>query len=153
MSGGRPKSDEKQRFLEKVKIMETGCHEWQSTLDKGGYGKFYRNGKQAKAHRVAYDLFVAPISANRHLLHSCDNRKCVNVEHLSFGSSRDNIADMDAKGRRGTKSTLTYSKVEEIRCLLLERYSQKEIANRFGVHQSAISRIKLNKTRLFKERD
>lgn len=33
---GRPPSDEKTRFLSKVLVMETGCHEWQAGIDRGG---------------------------------------------------------------------------------------------------------------------
>lgn len=146
----RPKSDVFVRFQKKVRIMDTGCHEWQATLDRGGYGKFYFEGEQLGAHRVAYRLFVGDIT-ERNVLHSCDNRKCVNPKHLFLGTLQDNIKDMDTKGRRGTRSRLTYADVGEIRKLLDLRYSQEEIAARFGVDQTTISKIKLGKTTLFRD--
>ena len=85
------------------------------------------------------------------VLHHCDNRKCVNPEHLFLGTLQDNIRDMDDKGRRGTKSCLTYSDANEIREMLSNRYSQKVIAKKFNVDQTTISRIKLGKTMLFKD--
>jgi hypothetical protein len=153
MPGGRPKSDETKRFLAKVKVMENGCHEWQASLNRGGYGKFnsYGGRNSDPAHRVAYRLFVAPVPAGVHVLHHCDNRKCVNVDHLFLGSTIDNVADMDAKGRRGTKSKLTYKDVDTIREMLANRYSQKVIAKKFMVHQTTISRIERHKTYIFKE--
>jgi predicted XRE-type DNA-binding protein len=150
MPGGRPKSDIRERFLAKVKKMESGCHEWQAGLHRDGYGKFCEDGKTIQAHRVAYALFVNPIPSGAWVLHRCDNRKCVNTEHLFIGDAVANIADMDVKQRRGTKSPLTYKDVEEIKILLADRYSQQEIADKFGVHQTAISRVKLGKTTIFK---
>ena len=150
MPGGRPRSDVKQRFLAKVKEMESGCHEWQAGQARGGYGKFTVWPKTTTAHRVAYELFVAPIPEGKSVLHRCDNRLCVNPDHLFIGDSVDNVKDMDQKQRRGTKSQLTYADVEQIKQMLADRFSQQVIAKKFGVHQGTISRIKLGKTTLFK---
>ena len=151
MPGGRPKSDTKQRFLAKVQKVESGCHEWQAGLHRDGYGKFVEAGKTIQAHRVAYSLFIGPIPTGAWVLHTCDNRKCVNPHHLFIGDRIANIEDMDRKQRRGTKSKLTYADVEKIKNLLNERYSQAHIAEEFGVDQTTISRIKLGKTTLFKK--
>ena len=150
MPGGRPRSDVKQRFLEKVKQMESGCHEWQAGQARGGYGKFQFVEKTVTAHRMAYELFVAPIPDGLCVLHRCDNRLCVNPEHLFLGDLDANVKDMDQKQRRGTKSRLTYADVEQIKQMLVDRYSQETIAKKFNVHQGTISRIKLGKTTLFK---
>ena len=150
MPGGRPRSDVKQRFLEKVKQMESGCHEWQAGQARGGYGKFQLVGKTVTAHRMAYELFVAPIPDGLCVLHRCDNRLCVNPEHLFLGDLADNIKDMDKKQRRGTKSRLTYADAEQIKQMLVDRYSQETIAKKFNVNQTTISRIKLGKSTLFK---
>lgn len=150
MPGGRPRSDVKQRFLEKVKQMESGCHEWQAGQARGGYGKFTVWPKTTTAHRVAYELFVAPIPNGKCVLHRCDNRLCVNPAHLFIGDTVDNIRDMDQKQRRGTKSRLTYADVEQIKQMLADRYSQQFIAEKFNVNQTVISRIKLGKSRLFR---
>lgn len=150
MAGGRPKSDEALRFLAKVKVMDSGCHEWQASFHKDGYGKFQTEGKAALAHRVAYRLFKQnPESLC--VLHRCDNRKCVNVEHLFLGTAKDNIADMDQKKRRGTKSKLTYANVDVIKNLLQDRYTQQYIAEKFNIDQTTVSRIKLSKSFLFKD--
>lgn len=152
MPGGRPPSDEKQRFLAKVRKVESGCHEWEAGLSRTGYGKFYFRGVVgSQAHRAAYELFVAPVPQGQHVLHKCDNRKCVNPRHLFLGTTADNVADMDRKNRRGTKSQLTYQDVEVIRDMLAADLPQQMIAKKFGVDQTTISRIKLRKTTLFKE--
>lgn len=150
MSGGRPKADVKQRFLTKVKVMESGCHEWQAGQARGGYGKFTVWPKTTTAHRVAYELFVEPIPTGRWVLHRCDNRLCVNPAHLFLGDAKENIKDMDAKKRRGTKSQLTYEDAEQIRQMLADRYSQQTISQKFNVSQATISRIKRNVTTLLR---
>jgi hypothetical protein len=152
MPGGRPPIDEKKRFLAKVKVVQSGCHEWQGSKNWQGYGKVYFRGVSSyPAHRASYALFVGEIPDGLNVLHECDNKPCVNPKHLFLGSLADNIADMDAKARRGTRSQLTYNDVAEIKDMLAARYSQTEIARRFSVHQTTISKIALKKSFLFKE--
>jgi hypothetical protein len=146
----RPKSDEKARFLAKVKVMDNGCHEWQAGLHRDGYGKFQFRNRTMQSHRAAYIIFVED-PKEKCVLHKCDNRKCVNLDHLFLGSLQDNINDMDVKRRRGSNSNLTYSQVAEIKIMLDARYSQMFIAKQFGCHQTTISRIFLNKHILFKK--
>ena len=147
----RPKSDVISRFISKIKVSENGCHEWTAGLHRDGYGKFQNNGKTIPAHRVAYELFVGEIPNKLWILHSCDNRKCVNPKHLFLGTSKDNINDMDNKKRRGSNSSLTYSDVAKIKEMIADRYTQAYIASKFGVCQTTISKIKLNKTVIFKK--
>lgn len=145
----RPRSDETKRFLDKVKVMQSGCHEWQAGLARGGYGKFQLPDRTVTAHRFAYQKFVGDIG-DKHVLHKCDNRKCVNPDHLFLGTIQDNIADMDAKGRRGSYSTTTLEFAEEIKKMLAERYSQQFVADKFGVSQSLVSRIHRNVKKFYK---
>ena len=144
----RPAGDVFKRFKAKVNNVSSGCHEWASTIKKDGYGSFHYQGRQAQAHRVAYELFRGQI-LGRWVLHKCDNRRCVNPDHLFLGAAIDNIRDMDAKARRGTKSKFTKSDAEEIKRMLKDRYSQQHVANLYGVSQAAISRVNLGKTKLF----
>lgn len=141
----RKKVDAKVRFLKKVAVVDSGCHEWQSTIHRDGYGKFWYLGKQIQAHRLSYMLFVGEVGENW-VLHKCDNRKCVNPDHLFLGSRIDNIRDMDQKGRRASKRKLNDDQVKQIRKMLDERYSQEYIAKQFSVCQAVISRIKRNVT-------
>lgn len=149
MPKGRTEQEVVSRFLSKVKVVENGCHEWQSTLHRDGYGKFWFKGKQIQSHRMSYKLFVGDVE-EKWVLHTCDNRKCVNPKHLFLGTSLDNVKDMDKKNRRGTKCKLTEEQVTQIKYFLMCGISQQTIANNYSVGQTVISRIKLGKTKLFR---
>ena len=71
------------RFMDKI-IMEpnTGCWLFSGHLDIGGYGVFWFNGKNRKAHRFAYEAEVGAIPDGLFLDHTCRTRSCCNPRHL-----------------------------------------------------------------------
>ena len=48
-----------------------------------GYGSVTYSGKVYHAHRVAYELAVGPVPPKHDLHHTCENRRCVNPDHLA----------------------------------------------------------------------
>lgn len=131
---------------------ETGCHEWTRSLSAQGYGQLnIGHGKLGLAHRFAWERANGQIANGLHVLHRCDNRKCVNVSHLFLGTNLDNIRDMHAKGRAkgGTlsgeavrTSKLTWGDVGAIRSLYASgEYSQRKLAIQFGIAQTTIGVI------------
>lgn len=79
--------------------------------------------------------------------HRCDNPPCINPDHLFLGTNYDNVADKLKKGRhrtiRGSDRTdakLTEADVLEIRAA--SGISQQKLAEKYGVHQVLISKIK-----------
>lgn len=141
MPGGRPKSDEKQRFLAKVKEMDSGCHEWQSTIKKDGYGSFYFRARQEQAHRAAYTLFVGEIPADKMVLHKCDNRKCVKLEHLYIGDAKQNKADKIERCQWWGNMKYGDSVIEECRRLYAAGMTQKQISELVGPDQTTVSKF------------
>lgn len=99
-----------ERFLHKVIKSESGCWEWNSTYrTDNGYPMFYwgkPSGKEVfkKAHRAAWLLFKGEIPYGLHVCHTCDNRGCVNPEHLWLGTHQDNMDDRNTKGRTSAGS-------------------------------------------------
>lgn len=69
---------------------------------KTGYVRIRVDGGAKKlAHRLAWEEAFGPIPAGMCVLHTCDNRACVNIDHLFLGTYQDNALDMVAKGRHG----------------------------------------------------
>lgn len=129
-----------------MKDPNSGCWLWTKALSvTGGYGQIGINGKILPAHRVSYECFVGPIPAGMKACHKCDTPACVNPDHLFLGTQADNMRDMDSKGRRVSlkgedagRAKLTAVQIEDIRSSSL---TQVELAKKYGVNQTHISRI------------
>jgi HNH endonuclease len=135
------------------------CWEWLGNIDTYGYGRIYFNGKMTKAHRLSYIIFKNEIPKNLWVLHKCDNRSCVNPDHLFLGTSAENIADMVKKGRqakgekhrqalRGLRvgiknpaAKLSEDQIVHIRELYEIGHTQKALAQSFKVVRSTIGRV------------
>jgi len=140
--GANVKRPIKERFLAKVSVRDNGCHEWTGCLMPNGYGQFHKDGQTAYAHRVAYELAYGP--TDLYVLHKCDNRKCVNPEHLFSGTFQENMTDMvmkqrQAAGDRSGRRKLTSGQVQAIRS---EVGLHREIADKYGVTPSLVSMIR-----------
>ena len=124
----------------------TGCHVWFGDFYSCGYGRISFRGKSTNAHRVAWILTKGRLPQGVFVLHRCDNRACVNVEHLFLGSQRDNIIDMYKKGRgaRGEKNgqaKINSEQVKQIRERTISGESQRSLANKFGISKTSIARV------------
>jgi len=141
------------RFRESYDKNDSGCWIWNRGKFSDGYGQFWLDGTNVRAHRFSYSHFVGSIPKNMQVLHKCDVRACVNPEHLFIGSHKDNMRDMVKKDRAAHgeshhKSKLTDSDVKLIR----KNYGKKgvtyrSIGKKYGVSKTAIRDIIIGKNR------
>lgn len=126
------------------------CWFWIGSKSKSGYGIIKSDGgkKSLSVHRVVWELFFGPIPDGLHVLHKCDVRLCVNLEHLFLGTPLDNMRDRDFKnrhipspGERNGQARFTAQDIIAIRKLSAEKVSGVEIARRFGMCKQHVSDI------------
>ena len=125
-----------------------GCLEWTGSLLPAGYGGIRIAHKTRRAHVVAWQLSHGTIPSGLWVLHSCDNRKCIEVTHLFLGTHLDNMRDCSNKNRtvrgrpRSNRVKLMPSDVKQIKRLLAQKITSTEISRCFGVHRTTIVDIK-----------
>lgn len=134
------------------KVDKTGdCWNWTASLNTRGYGQFRlpNTRKNSLAHRFSFELANGPIREGMMVCHSCDNRKCVNPAHLFEGTAKDNMADMDAKGRRVVAlhkgEANPNARMDELSVALLKQlkstFDIKSLEKIFGIKKTQIYRI------------
>lgn len=130
------------RFNAKFRVTP-GCWIWTAALGNSGYGHFWAYGRPNPAHRISYQLFVGPVD-DLHVLHRCDNRLCVNPDHLFLGTIQDNTVDMVSKNRQAKGSRLGAAKLSEnqIAAIRADTRSQRKIAADYGVSHTTIGQVK-----------
>ena len=75
------------------------------------------------------------------ICHSCNNKKCVRLEHLYLGNQRTNMDDV-SRGKYHPNRKLSTENVLEIRKMISAGKSDHKISLLFGVHSRAIRYIR-----------
>ena len=121
------------------------CLEWTGCSTASGYGRTKAYGKYWLTHRLALHLEGIDISGHL-VLHSCDNPRCCNPDHLRTGTHQDNTDDKFSRGRQARhhgshngRAKLTEQQVLEIR--EIRGMTQQAIADQYGVSHRNISEI------------
>ena len=146
--------NDKKYIQERIEIdKKTGCWNWKLSIGSHGYGNTKycgKNNRYACAHRLSYYVYKGEIGIY-HVLHTCDNRKCCNPEHLYLGTDKDNCRDRIARGRhknggnRGGEigtSKVTENQVKEIKVRLKNGETPFQIAKDYPIGKDAIYHIK-----------
>ena len=130
----------------------SGCWLWMGSCRPNGYGKIrieaHPNRSQESAHRASWRIYRGPIPGGKFVLHSCDNKACVNPDHLYLGDHAINMADAAHRYRhaRGSAQHLAKLAESDIAKIRADTRPQEQIAADYSVSQHTISQIKLKKT-------
>jgi hypothetical protein len=153
-----------EQFWNRVVKTDGGCWNWTGASGNTmGHGHLRHakstnapnpEGRQGHiyAHRLSWLLSGRSIPINLLVLHSCDNPKCVNPEHLFLGTNQDNCDDKFSKGRQacvaGIKNPnvkLTPEQIVQIKreyALIVGRKNQKtRLAQKFGITATHVRKI------------
>ncbi len=95
---------EHERFLRCVRYAGE-CLVWTGGKTYGGYGVFWFNGKCGLAHRYSYEKSKGQIPEGLQIDHICNNRSCVNPDHLRAISSAENNARSTSPTAKNIKKT------------------------------------------------
>ena len=145
------------RFWSHVRRDASGCWLWTGAeADGTGYGVFNSGDGSIGAHVFAFELANPGVDRRGQVVrHTCDVKLCVNPKHLAIGTQRDNVADMDRRGRRVSNprrgeahvnSKLTAESVIEARKAYAAGASIRSLARLYGVTSPTMTSALRGKT-------
>lgn len=141
------------KFVDKTD--DDSCWNWNGNL-VNGYGRISLGSKllgSEGSHRVSWMMHNnQDIPDGYHVMHSCDNPKCVNPSHLSIGTPKDNTQDMIVKGRKkivipiGEKNGKSIINPEIVRFIRDSDLSHAELARQLNISNGCVRSVRSKRT-------
>jgi hypothetical protein len=132
------------RIADSCVVTSTGCWVWTAGTSHD-YASMGYQGKVKKVCTLIYELFILdhPVPKGLCVLHKCDNRSCVNPDHLYLGTKADNIRDRMERDRDSFKGGQKISPEEAdlIRSMCDQGMCKELLAERFNVTLRTIQRL------------
>jgi hypothetical protein len=132
------------RFWAKIQRgAPTECWPWITPTTVREYGVTSWRGRQRLAHRIAMALTDGLWDSRLEVCHTCDNPSCCNPAHLWRGTHRDNMVDMQRKGRSTPGEDNHRSRVtnEIVRAIRKSTADYDMLAKQYGVCRGTIYSI------------
>jgi hypothetical protein len=122
----------------------SGCWIWMGALSLDGYALFYNNGC-VKGSIFSWELHRGSRNGF-HVLHNCDNRTCVNPDHLHLGTNADNVKEREQRKKRappqGSKNGFAILSENDVIAMRADKRPTPIIAKEYGIHRSRVWAIK-----------
>lgn len=139
------------RFWSKVNYPgnDHDCWEWTAGLFESGYGQFGISSKiKFTAHKFSFEYYHGKIPKGLIICHTCDNKICVNPNHLFLGTCSDNSKDMVNKGRSNRGEDVHTATIKEQHVIEMldkiisgEFKNTSEISKYYGIETRYIRNI------------
>src|ERR1044071_8625718 len=100
----RPRNEDESKAWFWERVIKRGpdeCWEWIGSVDGWGYGQMRYNGGHKRVHRLSLMWAGGLPELNNQsvlVLHSCDNKRCVNPRHLHLGDDKQNMREAIERG-------------------------------------------------------
>lgn len=118
------------------------CLEYTGAIATTGYGQVTFAGKKLPASRVMYmATHKVLLRKDQIVCHSCDNRKCINPDHLWLGSQRENVRDMYSKRRDRMFLKVDRSMGDDIRRAVAAGESQADMCRKYHLSPATVSMV------------
>ena len=134
----------------KFKVKKNGCHVCTSHCsDEKGYVVCTKDGKTKPIYRYIYRFYKGEPKKGMVIRHTCDNRRCINPQHLIIGTHQDNVRDRVERGRSAKGKDNGRSKLTERQALSIynnKKNTRTELAKKYGVDRQVIRKIQIGET-------
>lgn len=145
---------EPMRFLKDVVLNFEGddCLIWPFSRNAGGYGQVWCDQRVQLATRLVCEWVYGKSPSERHVAaHRCGqgHTGCVSKKHLYWATQKQNIADARRHGTivRGEQTRSAKVSERDVKYIrqMRGKVFQKDLAEKFGLHQSQVSLIQSGK--------
>lgn len=135
------------RVFKKVVVTESGCWEWQGYVAPCGYARMQIKKVNLYIHRLFYVTYKEPI-VGKLVCHTCDNKRCLNPDHMFLGTHNENMRDMKVKGRssgpksKGVPNIQTRLTAEQVAEIYTSKKKVRALAEDYNVAIKTVYFIK-----------